>query len=508
VDAAGVSASRGYSFTINAAPTLGALTPPQWTVGQAGYTGVVPITGGTGPFTVVAQSNLPPGLTATLTGASIVFTCTSTTVGTYGNIQLTLRDATGATSTGTFSILVNQAPTLVPPWSSAPAWTVNQPYGTTISVIRGTGPVGGLTATGLPPGLTASLSRNTITLSGTPTTTGYFSPITVGVVDAAGASAQATFSMTMNAAMTMGSLTVSQWQVGEASYPGTITVTGGTQPWSLASATGLPPGLGVNLRGGVGSPLTVFFTGTPTTVGTYGNVQITVQDVAGATVSGTFSITITLPPLITTIAGNGGQGFGGEGGPATSATLNSPYGVAVDASGNVFFPDQGNNRVREIVKATGDVITVAGTGVAGFSGDGGAATATAINGPEGLAFDASGDLFFGDGNNNRIRELVKATGTILTVAGNGTYDFSGDGGSALSAELAAPRGIAFDASGNLYIADANNNRIRKVLSGSIGPQLALPPDRAGANAVGQTLTSADLPAVVAEAIRLWAAGRD
>jgi NHL repeat len=157
------------------------------------------------------------------------------------------------------------------------------------------------------------------------------------------------------------------------------------------------------------------------------------------------------------------------------------------------------------VKATGIITTVVGTGVNGYNGDGGSATSTEISYAEGLALDGSGDLFFADGINNRIREVVNGPGTVITVAGNGNYGYSGDGGPAVSAQLYAPRGIALDASGNLYVADQNNNRIREILSGSIGPQMALAPAHAGSSAVGQTLTSADLPAIVAEAIRRWAA---
>src|SRR5262249_52619022 len=175
-------------------------------------------------------------------------------------------------------------------------------FSTTIAVYGGTGPLGGLTATGLPPGLTASLSGSSITLSGTPTATGYYSPITLGVVDAAGARVSSSYALTISAPLTMGALTTSQWTVGRSGYSGTITVSGGTAPWGIASATNLPPGLGVGLQGGIASPLTVFFTGTPTTAATYSNVATTVQDTAGATVSGTFSITVNAAPTLGTLS--------------------------------------------------------------------------------------------------------------------------------------------------------------------------------------------------------------
>src|SRR5262249_49784032 len=132
-----------------------------------------------------------------------------------------------------------------------------------------------------------------------------------------------TYTMIINAAMTMGALSPNQWPVNQPNYPGTITVSGGTQPWSIVTTANLPPGLSAGLSGGGGYPLNIVFTGTPTTIGTYNNVQLSVRDTTGATVSGTFTITITATaPLITTIAGNGTAGYSGDGGPATSAALN------------------------------------------------------------------------------------------------------------------------------------------------------------------------------------------
>ena len=133
---------------------------------------------------------------------------------------------------------------------------------------------------------------------------------------------------------------------------------------------------------------------------------------------------------IITVAGNGTAGYSGDGGPATSAQLNSPRGVAVDASGNVFIADTGNNVIREVVQATGNIITVAGNGSAGYSGDGGAATSAQLNVPYDVAVDQNGDLFIADTGNNVIREVVQATGNIITVAGTGTAGYSGDGGAA------------------------------------------------------------------------------
>ena len=163
---------------------------------------------------------------------------------------------------------------------------------------------------------------------------------------------------------------------------------------------------------------------------------------------------------ITTVAGTGAGGFSGDGGPATNAQLTYPSGVAVDTAGDLFVGDTGNNRIR-MVDAAGTVTTVAGTGTFGFSGDGGPAASAQLSGPSGVAVDRAGNLFIADHDNNRIRK-VDSAGTISTVAGNGGGGFSGDGGPAASAQLAGPSGVVVDLAGNLFIADAGNNRIRMV----------------------------------------------
>ena len=218
--------------------------------------------------------------------------------------------------------------------------------------------------------------------------------------------------------------------------------------------------------------------------------------------------------VITTVAGNGNFDFGGDGGPATSASLDSPEGVAVDSTGDVFISDSFNSRVRRVDAVTGAITTYAGNGTPGVSGDGGLATSASLEQPEGLAIDSSGNLFIADsglirrvnalthvittvagggvggdgglatnallngtsacaldtaGNlfiagGRQIRRVAASNQIITTVAGNGTAGFSGDGGPAAAAELGLPLGVAVDGSGNLFISDYLNNRIREVNS--------------------------------------------
>jgi uncharacterized protein (TIGR03437 family) len=160
--------------------------------------------------------------------------------------------------------------------------------------------------------------------------------------------------------------------------------------------------------------------------------------------------------VITTVAGNGTRGFSGDNGLATAAQLANPQGIAVDSAGNLYIADFGNASIRKV--SNGIITTVAGNGTPGFSGDNGPATSAQLYLPYGVAVDSAGNLYIGDSGNNRIRKV--SNGVIATVAGNGTFGFSGDNGPATSAQLANPYGVAIDSAGNLYIGDSGNSRIR------------------------------------------------
>jgi len=213
-----------------------------------------------------------------------------------------------------------------------------------------------------------------------------------------------------------------------------FTIAGGAPPPTPAPA----------LTASIGSP-----DGVATDTG--GNIYFTsVNCVFKVDISGT----------LTRLAGNARLGYSGDGGPASSAQLNSPQGLAVDGAGNLYIADFGNRRVRKI-SPNGTITTVAGNGNPGFSGDGGPATSARLADPSGVAVDPAGNLYIADSSNHRVRK-VSSDGLITTVAGNGTQGFSGDGGPATSAELNWPLGVATDATGNLYIADYASNRVRKV----------------------------------------------
>jgi trimeric autotransporter adhesin len=208
-----------------------------------------------------------------------------------------------------------------------------------------------------------------------------------------------------------------------------------------------------------------------------GNERIRV--VAEAT--GTFYGQAMTAGDIYTVAG-GGSSDPGDGGPATSAVLNAPAGVTVDAAGNLVLTDTNDNRVEVVAEHTGtfygqamtagDIYDIAGNGTAGYSGDGGPATAAMLYHPNGVLVDGAGNVVITDINNNRIRVIAESTGTfygqamtagdIYTIAGDGTQGFSGDGGPATAAELNGPNGVALDGAGNVVIADTFNNRVRVV----------------------------------------------
>ena len=230
--------------------------------------------------------------------------------------------------------------------------------------------------------------------------------------------------------------------------------------------------------------------GGPATSGELSNPTSVAVDVSGniyiADTSHERVRLVSTSGTITTLAGTGSSGYSGDGGPATSAQLNNPCGVAVEPSGGLYIADNNNQRIR-FVAGPGTIATVAGTGAAGFSGDGGPASSAQLNYPLGVAVAASGGLYIADTNNQRIR-FVAGSGIIATVAGTGAAGFSGDDGPALSAQLNNPQGVAVDSSGNLLIADWNNNAVRLLAPAGAQPLLTITGEHAGNFTTGQAAT--------------------
>ena len=194
---------------------------------------------------------------------------------------------------------------------------------------------------------------------------------------------------------------------------------------------------------------------------TPGDVYVDHDDTLYIADSGNHRIRKVSPDgIITTIAGTGARGFSGDGGVATLADLDNPEGIVVDTEGNLYISDTGNHRIRKVDR-TGDISTVAGNGTPGFTGDNGSATQASLNRPIGIAIDDTGNLYMADRENGRIRK-VDSAGVISTVAGNGVAGYGGDGGPATLAALNFPIDVTVDGTGNLYIADTHNHRIRKV----------------------------------------------
>jgi DNA-binding beta-propeller fold protein YncE len=166
---------------------------------------------------------------------------------------------------------------------------------------------------------------------------------------------------------------------------------------------------------------------------------------------------------IATAVGTGERGFSGDGGPAARASLNGPFDIGFDPAGNLYFSDTFNHRIRRVDARTGTIATVAGNGEAGYSGDGGPATRAAFNEPYGIAVDRAANIYVADRHNHCVRRIDGASGAVTTCAGNGSAGFAGDGGPAAQAGLVEPNGLAFDPEQRrLFIADVADNRVRVV----------------------------------------------
>jgi sugar lactone lactonase YvrE len=244
------------------------------------------------------------------------------------------------------------------------------------------------------------------------------------------------------------------WSIGTNPTLSTITMSAGTSAAQIGFQAILPIGAGGNPE--------------PYASGTFQIVPVVHYPIYISDSQNNRVRLVDRSDGITTIAGNGTGGFSGEGASPASAELHTPFGVAaVEGSGSLYIADTLNNRVRMVIEncpicpTNGELVTVAGTGAPSYSGDGGAGNSAAVDHPTGVAVDLNGYAYIADQENNRIRK-IGPLGVITTVAGNGNVGNGGDGGPATSAQLYYPTGVAVDAYGNIYIADSNNNRVRKV----------------------------------------------
>lgn len=241
-------------------------------------------------------------------------------------------------------------------------------------------------------------------------------------------------------------------------YNQVVQTGGGSQVGYVwtVSSGNLPDG--VTLVGGMPNAT---LQGLPTTAGTY-NFTLQVQDSNGSVATQALVLLVN-PAMIRPVAGTGVAGFSGDGGLATAAQFDTPAGVLADSVGNIFIADRGNHRVRRIDAVTGFISTVAGTGVGGgFNGDNQMASLTQFNFPTALALGTGGNWFVADQGNNRLRRVAHTTQMVTTVAGTGTAGFNGDSVVATVAQLNVPSGVAVNPAGHIFIADSFNHRVRRV----------------------------------------------
>jgi hypothetical protein len=333
-DSTGATATNNYTLTVNAAPTLGTLAPPQASVGQS-YSGTIAIGNGTGPFSLQSTSGLG-GLTAAINGSNVVISGTPSAAGTV-NFSVTVQDAAGATVTNNYALsVVNLALGTLAPAQT----TTGQSYSGTVPIVNGTGPFTIQNTSGLG-GLTAAINGSNVVISGTAPSAGTVN-FSITVQDSTGATATNNYALTVNAAPTLGALSPAQTTAGQ-SYSGTIAISNGTGPFALQSTSGLG-GLTAAISGG-----NVVISGTAPSAGTV-NFSVTVQDSAGATVTNNYSLTVNATPTLGALS------------PATATAGQSYSGTIPISNGTGPFALQSTSGLGGLTAAiSGSNVVISGT---------------------------------------------------------------------------------------------------------------------------------------------------
>jgi hypothetical protein len=462
---------QSVTFTATVVPTTGAALPTgtvQFSVDGAAAGGPVPLNGsGVATLTSTTLAVGTHSITAVYTPDSTSFTASSATA----LSQVVSKATLGQNGLANITLTSSPNPSNV---GQSVTFTATVPAGATGTVTfkdgattLGTGTIAGTTATFTTTTLAVGTHPVTAVYGGDTNYNTATSAITNQVVNNGGAT-------NTNFLPAIPVATTSAPQNITFNIPATGTITsisipqsqGGKQEYAIQSITGCT----VGASNPAGTVCTISITFTPAypgqrwvplqVVSSGGNFNV------GLTGVGLGPLVALTPGIITTVAGDGTAGYTGDGGPATSAEINAVFRQAIDSAGNIYIAEYGNNRIRKVAAGTGIITTVAGDGTAGFSGDGGQATSAELNGPQGVSVDSAGNLYIADFNNFRIRKVNAATGVITTVAGNGSGVYSGDGGPATSAGLVAPGEVKADSEGNLYITDYNGCRIRKVAAGT------------------------------------------
>lgn len=497
-----------FGITINDPPLVITTSTLPEVIEGGTYSEVITASGGTGSGCQwqIVSGSLPPGLSLATTGTpSAAFSGSASTAGVY-SFTVEVTDSASNTDTAPFSITVHAGVQID---STAPVDGLQgSQYTHTFTCTGGFGNFTWSHAAGpMPPGLSLSSTTGTsCMLGGVPSALGTY-VFTVRIQESGGGTYDLqTCTVNIDPALVI-TTTSLPGGLTTGSYTADISAVGGNgtaRTWAVVAGT-LPPGLSL---GASGNP--VQLSGTLTQSGQF-DFTVEVSDINSNT--DTQVLTVVVDAQIDTIAGNGEStapnainghlsllihpsgdiligsnasviwcyntgtsaltvfagtgtvGYSGDGGAATSAEIGRAECMAIDSAGNVYFGDPVSNTVRMIDATTGNISTVAGNGTSGYSGDGGSATSAQLNYPEGVVVSSAGDIYISDRNNARVR--VVSSGVITTFAGTGTPGYSGDNGQATQAQLNQPSGLALDSAGRLLICDDMNHRIRRVESGTI-----------------------------------------